>query len=970
MIDFSCPHCQKKLKVNDELAGKRIRCPQCRSVQEAPLPCPSERDEATLAAPPLPVSGCSTISTAPDHQSGGANGEVVKGNFAYEVEEEIARGGMGAILRGVDQGIRREVAIKFLLNHADERDRARFLSEAKITGQLEHPNIVPIHQLGVHEDGRCFFSMKMIKGRSLADILKEQAQKGDRSEYSLVRLLNIFSSICNALGYAHSRGIIHRDLKPANIMVGEYGEVYVMDWGLAKPLGTESGVRSQESGSQPGKVVTSRGVDANLTQTGAVLGTPAYMPPEQAMGEAVDQRSDIYSLGAILYEILTLSPPVGRGGDQLAILMRVAEGAIKPPDVQAPERARQGWIPPELSAVAMKALAKNPAQRYQRVEDLQKDIQLYLEGRSVSAKRDTAWELFRKLVKRNKGVSIATAAALVVLAVVASVFLKINYDARVAAEVARVRAEENYDAYLKEQEQRKKQGRDSIPSLLTAARLLIDKRAFDAARAQVRVALDFDPEHTETRYLKGQLALVAEDFGQAQQELGPYARQHPNDLLARDLLEFLPRARANDDTTRVVLAEICTRHHAYALADGALVAVDKNAPAARQKLLAQYKQRLEHHWPGKCNLLRPNPGTGTFHFGTLTPFKGLKDLEPLRGIPLSSVEIYACEQLLDLGPLEGMPLTKLGLRACKGFTSLKPLRGMRLTWLHMGELSQVKTLEPLRGMPLEYLDISGCNSLPDLKPLRGMPLTELYCGHYATMKLNDLEPLTGMKLKKLELGQSLLIKDLRPLSNMPLEWLAMRDVDVDDFDPLRKMPLTYLQLMGTRIRDLEVLKRKPLKVLNLTGCRNVTDLKPLTDLPLTELTLAGVRVRDLTPLAKMKLTRLGLQYCTHIENFDVLKGMPLTDLNLEGCQQLQSLELVRGMKLEHLNFCKCHQIDDLAPLAGMQLRWVVLTPRHIKKGWEILKGMNLQTVSIDVDRGHRHFSAVEFWKSYDKGEFK
>src|SRR5207302_2137596 len=127
---------------------------------------------------------------------------------------------------------------------------------------------------------------------------------------------------------------------------------------------------------------------------------------------------DIYSLGAILYEVLTLSPPVGGGDDQLAHLLRVAEGDIKPPEKLAPWRARRGLIPPELSAVALKALAKDPANRYQTVEALQRDIQLYLEGRSVSAKRDSGWELFQKLVKRNKGVSLATTAAVVVLAVV------------------------------------------------------------------------------------------------------------------------------------------------------------------------------------------------------------------------------------------------------------------------------------------------------------------------------------------------------------------------------------------------------------------------------------------------------------------------------------------------------------------------------------------------------------------------
>src|SRR5262249_51424467 len=168
----------------------------------------------------------------------------------YVVETEIARGGMGAGLRAVDCDIRREVAVKYLLDQADGKKRERFREEAQITGQLEHPNIVPIHELGVDSEKRLFFSMKMVKGRSLADILaaerkdEKTAKKGRFSpitglfrgsarkegDFSQGRLLNIFVNVCNAIAFAHARGVVHRDLKPANIMVGDFGEVYVMDW--------------------------------------------------------------------------------------------------------------------------------------------------------------------------------------------------------------------------------------------------------------------------------------------------------------------------------------------------------------------------------------------------------------------------------------------------------------------------------------------------------------------------------------------------------------------------------------------------------------------------------------------------------------------------------------------------------------------------------------------------------------------
>src|SRR5262249_45348977 len=151
-------------------------------------------------------------------------------------EEEIARGGMGAVMRAVDCDIRREVAVKYLLNQADPRKKARFVEEAQITGQLEHPNIVPIHELGIDSQRRLFFSMKMVRGRSLAQVLDDlrDKPKGTEADFPLARLLNILVNVCNALAYAHSRSVVHRDLKPANIMIGDFGEVYVMDWGLAK----------------------------------------------------------------------------------------------------------------------------------------------------------------------------------------------------------------------------------------------------------------------------------------------------------------------------------------------------------------------------------------------------------------------------------------------------------------------------------------------------------------------------------------------------------------------------------------------------------------------------------------------------------------------------------------------------------------------------------------------------------------
>jgi tetratricopeptide (TPR) repeat protein len=231
---------------------------------------------------------------------------------------EIARGGMGAILKGRDADLGRDVAVKVLLEtHAGKTELAqRFVEEAQITGQLQHPGIVPVYELGVFADRRPYFTMKLVKGKTLAALLAaRQDVAADRP-----RLLGIFAQVCQALAYAHARGVIHRDLKPSNVMVGAFGEVQVMDWGLAKVL-EEGGVADEAKARQQATVSviqtarspgsgTPEGAGSH-TQAGSVLGTPAYMAPEQARGEVelVDQRADVFGLGALLCEVLTGRPP-------------------------------------------------------------------------------------------------------------------------------------------------------------------------------------------------------------------------------------------------------------------------------------------------------------------------------------------------------------------------------------------------------------------------------------------------------------------------------------------------------------------------------------------------------------------------------------------------------------------------------------------------------------------------------------
>lgn len=287
----------------------------------------------------------------------------------FELGDELGRGGMGRVLEAKDPELRRRVAVKVLLDpeSMDPNQLSRFVGEAQLTSQLEHPNIVPVHEMGVTEDGQIYFVMKKVTGRSLGEVLTAIAA-GSETEWSQRRLLSAFVQVGQAIAYAHDRGVLHRDLKPDNIMLGAFGEVLVMDWGLARVEGDEP---EQLTTERIDRVAISRTLD------GAVIGTPGYMSPEQAQGllAHLDARSDVFALGAILYELLTLKRPY-EGDDVLEVLLATLAGPPQDPHERAPDRD----VPDELAAIALRAMARKPSERYQSASEIVRAVEAYLEG--------------------------------------------------------------------------------------------------------------------------------------------------------------------------------------------------------------------------------------------------------------------------------------------------------------------------------------------------------------------------------------------------------------------------------------------------------------------------------------------------------------------------------------------------------------------------------------------------------------
>jgi serine/threonine-protein kinase len=342
-------------------------------------------------------------------------GTPTSSGLRFRVLRPHAQGGLGQVSVALDAELGRHVALKEIQpDYADDpASQGRFLLEAEVTGNLEHPGVVPVYGLGRHPDGRPYYAMRFVRGESLQDAIRRfhQAETpgrdpGERA-LALRGLLRRFVDVCNAVAYAHSRGVLHRDLKPANVMLGPYGETLVVDWGLAKPVGRPEGVMPTEEGT----LRPARAGGPAATQAGAAVGTPGYMSPEQAAGQAdaLGPASDVYSLGATLYCLLTGRAPV-EDPDPLVVLVRAQLREFPPPRRLKPD------VPAALDAVCHKAMAHNSRDRYPGALDLAADVEHWLADEPVGAWQEPWRVRAGRWVRRHKPqVAALAATALVAL---------------------------------------------------------------------------------------------------------------------------------------------------------------------------------------------------------------------------------------------------------------------------------------------------------------------------------------------------------------------------------------------------------------------------------------------------------------------------------------------------------------------------------------------------------------------------
>ncbi|GEM_PF-3189152 len=372
-------------------------------------------DESAGARTGTERVGSARLST---QQSGGTpvRGARVSGESRFRILNAHAKGGLGEVFVAQDDELERHVALKEIQGrYAFDRDKqARFLREARITGNLEHPGIIPVYGLGHYEDGRPYYAMRFIKGETLRDAIQRFHHMDDsenrQAGLELRKLLNRFIDVCNAIEYAHSRNVIHRDIKPSNVMLGEYGESLVVDWGLAK-VAADTG--SADTNSQPDSSVYHQPADMRETMMGSTVGTPAYMAPEQAAGDQhrMGTAADIYSLGATLYELLAGKPSVSDKNAYL-VLEKVQRGDFPPP------RAVNPSIPQPLEAICLRAMALQPEDRYSSAGALAEDVEHWLGDEPVGAHQESFIERAGRWVRRHRSTTVAGAGALILVGIV------------------------------------------------------------------------------------------------------------------------------------------------------------------------------------------------------------------------------------------------------------------------------------------------------------------------------------------------------------------------------------------------------------------------------------------------------------------------------------------------------------------------------------------------------------------------
>ncbi len=861
-----------------------------------------EFNDATMLVYVLDEEGEPVTGIPPEYLA--ATTIEVEGGRKYEVRSIVAKGGMGIVYEARDMNCDRTVALKVLLardKHLSE-SKKRFVGEARSTSKLEHPNIVPIHELGKDVAGNVFYSMKFVKGVTLGAVLNDlrKGRPETIEQFPLGRLLTVFQKTCDAVAFAHANGVVHRDLKPGNIMIGSFGEVLVLDWGLARAVAAPPEItRGRRPPPAPKMELKPKGGPINLdtirvetgesglhtikTLSGTVLGTPGFMAPEQVDKSGfVDERSDIYALGAILYSILTLRSPV-REKDIPRLLQVILEGEIAAPvkynetDVFLPHCPGL-QVPNALSEIAMRAMAVSPSDRYQSVKELQQEIEDYQNGvvwhlvvdedfggPGASLER---WEpLCGKCEIANRELRMhGGELQMLLLRREMPLDVRIEWECRqegtylndVACLLSGIRGENDWETSISGYAFKYGAYTNTLNVLTrcdkriwqeTATPLAPGRRfKMRAERVGSRLRLVVNGKEvftvTDPQPLIGANRTVVGLLGWAADtrvsRLRVYSLGTP---WKSDILDIAERhlEKGHYTTAKDLFREVMQSFpDALRLArarKGHEAAVQRDE---LQKSLPGWRERLQQAWPGSgVEIAIEHDGLAVemsrAGIEDLSPLAGMPvtslvcwgnritSLEPLRGMPLKNLNC-AGNPVRTLEPLRELPLESLRCEAC-GVTTLEPLREMRLVTLNCSENRLSDGLEPLRGLPLSWLACTSCG-IRSIQPLAGMPMTWLFCDGN---EIGDLEPLRGAPLIELSCRGNR-IANLDALIGTKLNTLHCDDNAIESIEPLKGLPISSFSCVANRLSSLDSLKNVPLSAL-ICGANRLLDIGPFVKSP-------------------------------------------------------------------------------------------------------------------------------------------
>ncbi len=745
----------------------------------------------------------------------------------YRIITTIGRGGMGVVMQARDLRIRRTVAMKVMKTSAQfsRENVLRFIDEAQLTGQLEHPNIVPVYELGIDEQGETFYAMKYVKGTTLDEVLCGLRNGNAKviAKYPLAMLITIFQKICDAVAFAHSKGVVHRDLKPENVMIGAYGEVLVMDWGLAKNLTTGT---SSQSGASVQTITEEPSTDARGFQTmhGLIVGTPPYISPEQARGELekIDARSDVFVLGEILYAILTLRAPVS-GANLAEVIEKILGSQITPPSSfnTPPKASRQNpdepleehvalihcpgrRIPDGLSAVVMKAMHGEPEKRYQTVEEMQADLTSWQGGFPTKAERASLLKHVLLFLGRHKAEVALMAVGFVVFNVMVIGFIyqlageknrALENEQRALTNVRRAVESEQLAA------ERLNDLRGTAPTYFEEARNLVEDGKFIDALDKVDYAIEQVPNEPDYLSLRGNILQSLLRWNEAIASYEEALVRNPKQKGAQENIALTRRLLAETKRDGKLTPALLRDLHAALLKQGR---VDEAVAMLNQ--IGKDEKVFANTWRAYFDRTRLKERVLTFDDETLQVDMSkmpLADLRTLGDAPVVSL-IIDDTRLADLTALKGRKLKNLSINHTL-VRDLTPLADMPLKSFS-AENTRVVDLSPLARSPLESLRISG-TLVANLGPLRGKKLEQLFAS--GCQNLKDLSALHGLPLENLDVSRTG-ISDLRPLVGSPIRELNLSGcVDLIDLTPLIDIKTLEAVIIPHQCKDLEFLRDHP-----------------------------------------------------------------------------------------------------------------------------------------------------------------